>query len=72
MSDVLLGSIYMQAHVFALGNRDFPWRSSSCRNVTAGPTGNHRGGNVVSPVVNIMMFSKVTVHASSERKVIRM
>ena len=52
--------------MFALGNRDFPLRSSSCRNVTAGLTGNHRGGNVVSPVVNIMMFSNVTVHSSSE------
>ena len=52
--------------MLALGNLDFPWRSPSCRNVTAGPTGNTRGGNVFSPVVNIMMFSNVTVHSSSE------
>ena len=58
--------------MFALGNRDFPWPSSSCRNVTVGPTGNPRGGNVVNPVVNIMMFSNVMVHSSSERNVIKM
>ena len=52
--------------MFAFGNLDFPWRSSLCRNVTAGPTGNHRGRNVVSPVVNIMMFSNMTVYSSSE------